>query len=629
MRSIPVEWALFCGRRIGDVLCSVDGRHKAIVYANIKTALGADLEFSRVKEIVRDFYRAFGQNFIEIFLIPKVDREYLKRYITIEGSEHIEAGFKKGKGIIFLGVHEGSWEMYNIISANLGVAFNLLVREQGRYSRVVGLLNTYREQKGCKLIYRQNQTRRLIEALKNNESIGMSLDQGGKAGVRVSFFGKEASMASGAVRLALKYDCVIIPGFYARRNGPFSTITLDPPHELVRTGNIEEDVRENVQRLANVFERYIRQHPQEYLWRYKIWKYGGQRSVVILSDGKTGHLRQSQAVVRSLRDVYERRGMRLEELTVEMKFRTPFKRRLLSAETCLAGKYACQGCLACLRRNLTEESYQTLVRLKPDVVVSCGSAVAPVNFLLTKENYAKSVVVMRPSFLGTEKFDLVVIPRHDKPVRKAHVCMTDGALNLIDDDYLRDQTQRLIQFSGGGLSSAGSYVGLLLGGDTKYFHLGVDSVRSVIRQVKALAQEAGLFILATTSRRTSPELEAAVRQELQGDPRCKLLIIANEKNIPEAIGGILGLSSIIVSSPESISMISEAASSGKYTVVFDGIGLRLKHRAFLDEFAAQRYIRLADPDDVGKVVRQLLYERPPAQVLNNRKTIAEALEKIL
>jgi len=131
---------MFLGRRLGGLLYYFDRKHKAIAYANIKTALGAKLSPQELSSLVKEFYRSFGQNLIEIFLIPLVDKAYINKYITLEGKEHIFEGFKKGKGVILLSVHAGSWEFSNVICANLGFAFNLFVRGQ-RYPRLNRLLN--------------------------------------------------------------------------------------------------------------------------------------------------------------------------------------------------------------------------------------------------------------------------------------------------------------------------------------------------------------------------------------------------------------------------------------------------------------------------------------------------------
>src|SRR3989338_6850859 len=274
IRNTPKRLGLFLGRRIGECFYYFDLKHKSIAYSNIKAAFGKELPPCSLSNITREFYRCFVQNFFEIFYVPLVDKEYFKQYISVEGSENIAEGFKRGKGVIFLAVHEGSWELANVISSNLGFPFSMFVRDQKRYRKIENLLNTYRQKKGCKLIQRQNQTRQLIEVLKNNEAVGMTLDQGGKTGALIKFLGKEASMASGAVRLALKYDVTVIPVFFTRLKGPYIKLIIEPPFKTLKTGNEDEDIRDNLQRLTVIFEKYIRKYPYEYLWTYKLWKYG-------------------------------------------------------------------------------------------------------------------------------------------------------------------------------------------------------------------------------------------------------------------------------------------------------------------------------------------------------------------
>ena len=224
----PIFLSCFLARRIGGLLYYLDYKHRAVAYSNIKTAFGAKLSPKQLARLTREFYRNFGQNLIEVFFIPMVNKKYIEKYISFEGLQYVDEAFKKKKGVILLGVHAGSWELSNIICANLGFSFSVFVREQ-KFTRLNALLNSYRRQKGCKLIERQNQTRQLIEALKNNEAIGLTADQGGSLGELVTFFGKDASMATGALKLALKYDSVILPAYYTRVKGPYIKTVIDRP----------------------------------------------------------------------------------------------------------------------------------------------------------------------------------------------------------------------------------------------------------------------------------------------------------------------------------------------------------------------------------------------------------------
>lgn len=626
-RMLPLDFGLFIGRRLGELFYCLDLRHKAIAYANIKTALGKELSPEGLNRLTLDFYRAFGQNLIEIFFIPLVDKEYLKKYIEIEGLEHIKEGFSRGKGVILLGIHEGSWELSNIICAQVGFTFRLFIREQ-RYLRLNNLLNKYRRAKGCRVIQKGNQLRQLVEALKDNEAVGMTADQGGRDGVLVDFFGKEASMPSGAVRLALKYGSAVIPVYYLRVKGPYIKIILHPPVQITRSGDEDRDIRQNLQEIVRLFERRIREYPQEYLWTYKIWKYGRKRTIFVLSDGKKGHLRQSEAVAGIVKSCLEEKGFSPEIKTVEVKFKDQISRHLLTLSASFAGRHYCQGCLSCLRSYLERDTYDMLAKIRPDMVISSGSSLAALNFILARENLAKSVVLMRPSLLSTGRFDLVIMPRHDHPPRRRNVLVVDGALSPLSQDDLKEQAEALRSRAPD--IGRKDIFGLLIGGDSKDFRLRPDLIRRVLAEIKKALVEQDAELLASTSRRTSLEVEGLFKEELGGEARCKFMVIARKDNPPFAAGGILGLSKIVIISPESISMISEAVNASKHVIVFKAQGLGSRHRSFLKYFARNKYIWLAQAGDLSRMIGDILRSRGlEACQLKNNLRIREAIKGIL
>jgi KDO2-lipid IV(A) lauroyltransferase len=628
VRILPKSLSLFLGRFLGDIFYVLDLKHRALAYAHIKTALGSKLSPVQIRKVTRKFYRSFGQNFMEIFFIPQIDSRYIKKYVSITGLQNLEAAFKKGKGVILVAMHAGSWELANIVSANLGFKFSMFVREQ-KFAHLEKLLNSYRSIKGCRFIQRESQTRQLIRVLKDNESVALTIDQGGKSGRPIEFFHKKASMASGAVELALKLGCSLVPVFPTRINGPYIKVFLEPPFELKKTADSEKDIRDNLQELVHIFERYIEKYPQEYLWTYKIWKYSDEKNILILSDAKAGHLNQAKALGNIVTQYLGRRGIKTNIYTREVRFKNRFSRLAITLSNCLAGKYICQGCLFCLRKFLAKETYADLVRRKFDLIISCGSSLAGINYILAKENLAKSMVIMRPSIFSLKRFDLVVQPEHDSPAARKNIVVIEGALNLIDQPYLSQQSEELKKQAGLDIDPAKLYIGLLIGGNTKDFCLNIDTVKEAVSQIKKAARNFNAEILVSTSRRTKAEIVDLLKNEFQGYPACKLLIIANEKNYPSAVGGILDLSHVVITSAESISMICEAVSSKKFVVVFAATGLKGRHKKFLDDFSAQKYIHLSRSQDLAQTIDLLLIAKPRIKNLNNNAIIEEALKKVL
>ena len=593
IRALPIGLILFFGRCMGRVWYCFGFKQRAQVYVNIKRAFQGDLSPGEIRRISRWFFTNLVCNILETFCISKIDRKYLDKYIEVEGEQHINEALKYKKGVILLAVHAGSWELANTVPALRGFPYNVFVRIQ-KNTRLDELLNSYRVSKGSKLIKRGSSgLRNVIRVLSNNEVLGMVSDHGGKAGVLVDFFGREASMSTLAVRLALKLDCQVLPIYCARVKGPYCKVIIRPPFEFTKSGDAGQDLKENLERLSKIFQGMIFNYPADYLWTYKIWKYSTQRSLLILSDGKTGHLRQSQALGQIIRDCLLERGLTLNIQIMEVK-----------------GK----------------DAYKRLMKLTPDYVLSCGSSLSGVNYILSKENLAQSIVIMRPS-VALSKFDIAVIPRHDSPPPKRNVVVTEGALNLIDQQYLDSSAGQLALKVKTG---KGLVVGVLLGGDTKGFELTAEYLKPVISQLKTFLEKYDGELLITTSRRTNAGVEGLIRQEFSGYERCKLMVIANDKNIPEAVGGILAMSKMIIVSAESISMVSEAASCAKRVVVFgDYGGLGKRHRAFLEYFAKQRYVSLSDGADIGGSLEKIVSSGAGAAALNDTQTVKDALRKRL
>ena len=173
-------------------------------------------------------------------------------------------------------------------------------------------------------------------------------------------------------------------------------------------------------------------------------------------------------------------------------------------------------------------------------------------------------------------------------------------------------------------------IGLLLGGDYKYLHMQEGMISTLIEQIQNSAKYIGADILATTSRRTPKETEKLLKYRLANNPRCKLLVIANEENKEGVVGGILGLCDIVIVSPESVSMVSEAASSSAYVLVFDGENIQDKrHRLFLKNLSGKGYIQLTNTKDVAECINAFFSKRPDVKVLDDNAVIRKGLERIV
>ncbi len=630
LMALPLGFALFLGRTTGALVYYLDIKHKNLAYTHIKLALSKDFLPSEIKRIIKRLFMNLGQNFVETLRLPKVNIDYFKKYIQTEGEEFLKDTLKKGRGAIIFGSHFGSWELSFAIIPLLGYKFSVFARQQYRFNFLNSLLNRWRESKGCRVITTEKETRGATYRLKKNEIIGLVGDHGGKEGVLVNFFGHPTLTPTGAIRFSYLLDTPLLPAYIVRLKGPYHKLRILPPLILEKTEDPKMDLVINLGKMNRILEGYIKRYPDQYLWFYKRWKYSNQRRLLVLSDGRAGHLRQLEALIKIIREVAEEKALEIREDIVKLTFKNKLMKRFQAFCTALASKYHCRGCLWCLKRTLDSSVYEKLRRGFADIVISCGSETAYVNFVISSECRAKSIHIMRPGVLSTKRFDLVITPKHDRFPKRRNLVVTQGALNLIDKDYLKEQTKKLLQIINYDLQTMKLKIGLLIGGDTKNFKLSVEIIRSLIEKLKKILSNIDGEIFITTSRRTSEELETLIKKEFSNEPRCRLLVIANEKNIPEAIGGILGFSDIIIISPESISMISEAASSGKYVIVFKPEkDLAKKQKIFLQNLEKEGFVRIANIDELDRLIPKIKREKPKHKRLNDHSLVKEATRKIL
>jgi len=629
---IPLRPALWIGRRMGGVIYHSNLKRRMIAYANLKAAFPEKAQ-SELKRINKAHFENLGMNVVELLKLPFMAKDYLKRRVKLENADRIKSSLEKGKGAIILTAHFGNWEIASLAASLNGYTMSVFAREQ-KYERLNNLLNQFRQSTGCKVITKGFSVKDIIRTLNNNGIVAMLSDQdAGANGVFVNFFNRPASTAPGIVVFSLKTGADVLPSFIWRTGSGNHTAMAGEALQLINTGNRENDVRENLQKIADILEDYIKKFPEQWLWAHKRWKSTPQRSVLVLTDSKAGHFNQGMAVAEMAEEAL---GLRLLERRInekpvvkiriaEIRFKNKFTKLLLNLISVFASK-RCQGCLRCLKFCLTKESFESVKNKYADIVVSCGASLVAANMFLAYENNAKNIVIMRPGLARGKKIDLIILPRHDASRMAKNILIVDGSPNRVAQKSAEEGISG-VQGSGG--------VGLLVGGDAKGFKLKKEDVEKVADEVIKISEEKNLGIFFSTSRRTSPEIDKLLKEKLSGNKRCKLSVIANEKNTEGAVTSIFGSSDIIITSPESMSMISEAASSGKYVIVFrdlrsvGALGRRSKYERLVNNFEKEGYIKTAGPGEIYSKIKEILGTRPGIKKLNDRGMIVERLKELV
>jgi len=624
MRFLPLEAWLATARFAADIYRILDGRRRRRAAVHIKMAFPHKTPLER-KRILVAMYRNFAQSIVDTLYLPYMDASFVGRHVEISGWDIFQKAEAKGKGVVFLGCHAGSWELSNIACAFLigGGRYAMLARPQGKTKKIDAFLNSLRTSKGCGVI-RVNELKKMVEHLSQNKVLGSVADHGGREGVLVPFFGKTAKTPTGTVKLAKKFGSPIILAFMHRKHGANHQMFLEA-FRSSGDGSDEKSLAIDLTAINAVFEKWIRLYPEEYLWFFKRWKYSSQRRVLILSDGKAGHVKQSQALANMVCDL----GFETEIRTAEVRFRTRASAVGLAVIARFLGAGAAR---ACLRFFLDKRTYDEVMRDVFDVVISAGSSLAAVNIAVAHENDAAAIAIMKPGLLSYGQLDLVVMPEHDRPPKKENVIIITGSLHDVSAASMnRDYEMLLTRRPQAAQRSGGPKIGLLVGGNSRYYAIGESLAEVLVSGLRRLQQETAASLLVTTSRRTPEPVVRMLREAFASREDCKLFVDAARDNPPGTVGGILYTSDILIVSGESISMVSEAVASAKPVVVFEPERLAgdNKVRRFLEKMQADGRIYLVKTSGIYDKLSWIIRTKPLAVKMDTRAGVVEALKGII
>jgi KDO2-lipid IV(A) lauroyltransferase len=626
---IPIRVGLTIGRFAGFVAYLFNRKRRVVAYTNLRAAFAGKKTPAEMKRIVKRLHINFGMTLAEVLSTPKVNDGYLAKYVDIENEGVIREQLKRG-GLIFLTGHFGNWELMSIASALKGFPLLVLARRQ-KMGRLNDGLNSLRESKGCKVISKGMPTRELIRHLHDNGVVGILNDQdSGKRAMFVDFFGRPTSTARGPFALAARAGASIIPAFMVRKKGPYHHLYLENPISL--SSGDEKEQHRVMQEFASLLEKYVEQNPEQWLWFHKRWKSTPERKVIILSDGKAGHLNQSLAVYDKILQYRRELGYSDSDTklkVVEVDYKDGFRKRIFQGLSPFFS-WGCHGSLGCARMCLSGETYKELVSSFADIIISTGAGVEGVNFLFSKENNAKSVINMKPSMLSPSAFTISIIPEHDKVSKGGHVVRTLGAPNLISPERLQRDLKGLKETVA---LRRDRNIGLFIGGDNKNSFLSVDFAEEVLSAVLAAAERLDAGVMVTTSRRTSKGVESLIKDRLSKNSRSELVVIANENNPEWAMGGIMSAADVLVVSGESSSMISEAATSGKRVVVFPleqkRPGTLTKHSRFMNMMSEKGYVVISDPAQIANDIESAMDQVDPVKPLDDNEKVYKAIRRIV
>ncbi len=248
-------------------------KFRELARTHLNIAFGDEKTPEEIDAILHQTYINYGMNLAEFLMLTHKSAEWIERKVDFDDPNwEIRTEHEKGRGVVTLGGHFGSWELVGARIALHRYPIVIVAKAQrdAIFSRFI--MDT-RTKWGNEYIFRERGVKEECHnQLDRGKILALLADQNSSRGVYVDFFGKKAMTATGPAEIAMKRGLPVIPGFPARNPDGTITLHIKEPLQMRDTGDFEADLLFNTQMCNRAVEDFARVYPAEYFWWHRRWK---------------------------------------------------------------------------------------------------------------------------------------------------------------------------------------------------------------------------------------------------------------------------------------------------------------------------------------------------------------------
>lgn len=270
--ALPVAAASALGAALGQLFYWLHGGTRK-ARRNLQLAIPeAALQH---EQTIKGMWQNMGRVLLEY---PHLQRLWASGHVTIDNAERLQVN--QGKPCIFVGIHQANWEVGPLVAARYGWDLatiyrplnNIFIDPLLRYARGASKQRLYtKSAEGAMAMLRH---------VRGGGSAAMLIDQRLGDGIAVPFFGQPALSPPMAALMAVKYGATLIPIQVIRHDKTRFRIILHQSPPLPAEGGEAERVAALTASLYQMFEVWIRQHPDQWLWMHDRWRPSNKQGAI-------------------------------------------------------------------------------------------------------------------------------------------------------------------------------------------------------------------------------------------------------------------------------------------------------------------------------------------------------------
>ncbi len=213
---------------------------------------------------------------VDFFRLRRWSQEELAERLMIGGAVNFNFAWSPGRrGVFYVTAHYGSFEVLAAVSRVLGLKATLVATPmKNRFVNTKMIFQRGGGDSGLNIVPHRGIVHKLIDVLKAGGQAAVLADQRGDdtRPVWVTFFGRQVLANGVFARFAMDGDSYCYPVMGIRLDDGRYYCEFGEEIPIQITGDTDHDVRVNCQRFHDVFEKWLRERPEQGFWMHSKFK---------------------------------------------------------------------------------------------------------------------------------------------------------------------------------------------------------------------------------------------------------------------------------------------------------------------------------------------------------------------
>ena len=250
-------------------------RYERRTLANLELALGTETDEPRRRRIARGVRLHAARIFPEWLRLARGGSgDWIDRAVELDPSiEILRSEVARGRGVLVVTAHLGNWELLCARLRRLGLDGAVVGYERAGDPSSAWLAEVRRAY-GVATLPQRTSAREVLRVLQRGLVVGLLADLEARAidGEFLPFFGVPALTMTAPAALARAAGLPLLPARCVVGPDGRYRLSVEPPLGLDPALGRREATIDLAERLNGVFERWIRENPEQWAWHQPRWR---------------------------------------------------------------------------------------------------------------------------------------------------------------------------------------------------------------------------------------------------------------------------------------------------------------------------------------------------------------------